>query len=47
MKLSKLSILDLMNCEVTKLDDYRQTIFQILSQLKYLDNVDKEGGKVH
>lgn len=46
MKLSKLFILDLMNCEVTKLDEYRETVFQMLPQLKYLDNVDKEGGKI-
>ena len=34
-----------MNCEVTKLDGYRDTMFEILPQLKYLDNADKNGGK--
>jgi hypothetical protein len=43
MKLPKLSILDLMNCEVTKIDGYKQTMFEMLPQLKYLDNADKEG----
>jgi len=42
-KLSKLSILDLMNCEVTSTDGYRETMFNMLSQLKYLDNADKDG----
>ncbi|UJR13300.1 hypothetical protein I4U23_000318 [Adineta vaga] len=42
-KLSKLSILDLMNCEVTNVDGYRETMFSMLPQLKYLDNADKDG----
>ncbi|CAF3510595.1 unnamed protein product [Rotaria sp. Silwood1] len=42
-KLSKLSILDLMNCEVTSVDGYRETMFNMLPQLKYLDNADKDG----
>ena len=33
-----------MNCQVTKLEGYKQTIFNILPQLKYLDNEDKDGG---
>jgi len=45
IKLSKLSILDLMNCEVTSTDGYRETMFNMLTQLKYLDNADKDGGK--
>ncbi len=44
-KLPKLSILDLMNCEVTSVDGYRETMFTMLPQLKYLDNADKDGGK--
>ncbi len=44
-KLSKLSTLDLMNCEVTSADGYRETMFNMLPQLKYLDNIDKDGGK--
>ncbi|CAF1243024.1 unnamed protein product [Adineta steineri] len=43
IKLSKLSILDLMNCEVTSIDGYRETMFNMLTQLKFLDNADKEG----
>ena len=42
--LPKLSTLDLANCEVTTIDGYRETVFNILPQLKYLDNVDKTGG---
>ncbi|CAF0895133.1 unnamed protein product [Rotaria sordida] len=42
-KLPKLSILDLMNCEVTSVDGYRETMFNMLPQLKYLDNADKDG----
>lgn len=42
-KLSKLAILDLMNCDVTKADGYRETMFDMLPQLKYLDNSDKAG----
>ncbi|CAF1342088.1 unnamed protein product [Adineta steineri] len=42
-KLSKLSILDLMNCEVTTIDGYKETMFNMLPQLKYLDNADKDG----
>ncbi len=44
-KLPKLSILDLMNCEVTSVDGYRETMFNMLPQLKYLDNADKDAGK--
>jgi hypothetical protein len=34
-----------MNCEVTSVDGYRETMFNILPQLKYLDNADKDAGK--
>ena len=34
-----------MNCEVTTIDGYKETMFEMLPQLKYLDNADKEGGK--
>ncbi len=44
-KLPKLSILDLMNCEVTTIDGYKETMFNMLPQLKHLDNADKDGGK--
>lgn len=42
-KLSKLTALDLMNCEVTSTDGYRETVFNMLPQLKFLDNIDKDG----
>ncbi|CAF1604015.1 unnamed protein product, partial [Adineta ricciae] len=42
-KLPKLSVLDLMNCEVTNVDGYKETMFNMLPQLKYLDNADKDG----
>jgi len=42
-KLPKLSVLDLMNCEVTSVNGYRETMFNMLPQLKYLDNADKDG----
>ncbi|CAF1274102.1 unnamed protein product [Adineta ricciae] len=42
-KLPKLSTLDLANCEVTTIDGYREAVFNILPQLKYLDNIDKTG----
>ncbi|CAF0866658.1 unnamed protein product [Didymodactylos carnosus] len=42
-KLPKLLIVDLMNCEVTQSDGYPDKIFELLPQLKYLDNVDKNG----
>jgi len=34
-----------MNCEVTSTDGYRETVFNMLPQLKFLDNIDKDGGK--
>ena len=34
-----------MNCEVTKIDNYKETMFDMLPQLKYLDNADNDGGK--
>jgi hypothetical protein len=33
-----------MNCEVTTTDAYKETMFNMLPQLKYLDNADKDGG---
>ncbi|CAF0763232.1 unnamed protein product [Didymodactylos carnosus] len=42
-KLPKLLIVDLMNCEVTQSDGYPDNMFELLPQLKYLDNVDKNG----
>jgi len=34
-----------MNCEVTTVDGYKETMFNMLPQLKHLDNADKDGGK--
>uniref|UniRef100_A0A1A7X9A1 Acidic leucine-rich nuclear phosphoprotein 32 family member n=1 Tax=Iconisemion striatum TaxID=60296 RepID=A0A1A7X9A1_9TELE len=39
-KLPKLKSLDLFNCEVTNLGDYRDSIFTLLPQLTYLDGYD-------
>ncbi|XP_062404117.1 acidic leucine-rich nuclear phosphoprotein 32 family member A-like isoform X2 [Sardina pilchardus] len=41
-KLESLKSLDLFNCEVTNLNDYRENVFQLLPQLTYLDGYDKE-----
>uniref|UniRef100_A0A3P8V0B4 Acidic leucine-rich nuclear phosphoprotein 32 family member n=1 Tax=Cynoglossus semilaevis TaxID=244447 RepID=A0A3P8V0B4_CYNSE len=39
-KLPQLKSLDLFNCEVTNLADYRGSIFKLLPQLTYLDGYD-------
>lgn len=36
----ELKSLDLFNCEVTNLGDYRESIFKLLPQLTYLDGYD-------
>ncbi|MEQ2196629.1 hypothetical protein XENOCAPTIV_006189 [Xenoophorus captivus] len=41
-KLPQLKSLDLFNCEVTNLGDYRDSIFTLLPQLTYLDGYDVE-----
>ncbi|XP_058021886.1 acidic leucine-rich nuclear phosphoprotein 32 family member B isoform X2 [Ahaetulla prasina] len=41
-KLDSLKSLDLFNCEVTNLNDYRECIFTLLPQLTYLDGYDQE-----
>ncbi|XP_064878087.1 acidic leucine-rich nuclear phosphoprotein 32 family member D-like isoform X1 [Oncorhynchus nerka] len=41
-KLPVLKSLDLFNCEVTNLGDYRESIFKLLPQLTYLDGYDIE-----
>ncbi|XP_029381830.1 acidic leucine-rich nuclear phosphoprotein 32 family member B-like isoform X7 [Echeneis naucrates] len=41
-KLPHLKSLDLFNCEVTNLADYRESIFKLLPQLTYLDGYDIE-----
>uniref|UniRef100_A0A4W5R4L4 Acidic leucine-rich nuclear phosphoprotein 32 family member n=1 Tax=Hucho hucho TaxID=62062 RepID=A0A4W5R4L4_9TELE len=37
-----LKSLDLFNCEVTNLNDYRESVFKLLPQLTYLDGYDVE-----
>lgn len=34
--------MDLFNCEVTNLNDYRESVFKLLPQLTYLDGYDME-----
>ncbi|XP_072421354.1 acidic leucine-rich nuclear phosphoprotein 32 family member A isoform X1 [Chiloscyllium punctatum] len=41
-KLGNLRSLDLFNCEVTNLNDYRENVFKFLPQLTYLDGYDRE-----
>ncbi|XP_062575621.1 acidic leucine-rich nuclear phosphoprotein 32 family member A-like isoform X2 [Saccostrea cucullata] len=38
---SELKHLDLFNCEVTQLDDYREQVFELLPNLKFLDGFDR------
>uniref|UniRef100_A0A670ZI05 Acidic leucine-rich nuclear phosphoprotein 32 family member n=1 Tax=Pseudonaja textilis TaxID=8673 RepID=A0A670ZI05_PSETE len=40
-KLENLKSLDLFNCEVTNLNDYRENVFKLLPQLTYLDGYDR------
>ena len=37
----QLKTLDLFNCEVTSIDNYREKVFSLLPSLKYLDGFDK------
>uniref|UniRef100_A0A8D2FGI6 Acidic leucine-rich nuclear phosphoprotein 32 family member n=1 Tax=Theropithecus gelada TaxID=9565 RepID=A0A8D2FGI6_THEGE len=41
-KLENLKSLDLFNCEVTNLNDSRENVFKLLSQLTYLDGYDRD-----
>ncbi|XP_051016206.1 acidic leucine-rich nuclear phosphoprotein 32 family member B-like [Acomys russatus] len=41
-KLDCLKSLDLFGCEVTTLNDYRESVFKLLPQLSYLDGYDRE-----
>ncbi|XP_067872516.1 acidic leucine-rich nuclear phosphoprotein 32 family member A-like isoform X1 [Heterodontus francisci] len=41
-KLLNLRSLDLFNCEVTNLNDYRDSMFKLLPQLTYLDGYDQD-----
>ena len=40
--LSNLKSLDLFNCEVTNEEDYREKVFELLPNLKYLDGYDRD-----
>ncbi|EPQ08508.1 Acidic leucine-rich nuclear phosphoprotein 32 family member E [Myotis brandtii] len=40
--LKNLKSLDLFNCEITTLEDYRESIFELLQQITYLDGFDQE-----
>ncbi|KAJ3592771.1 hypothetical protein NHX12_005110 [Muraenolepis orangiensis] len=41
-ELASLKSLDLFNCEVTNLNEYRDNVFKLLPHLAYLDGYDKE-----
>ncbi len=40
--LANLKSLDLFNCEVTNAEDYREKVFELLPNLKFLDGYDKD-----
>jgi len=40
--LGNLKSLDLFNCEVTNAEDYREKVFDLLPNLKYLDGYDRD-----
>lgn len=40
--LKNLKSLDLFNCEITTLEEYRESIFELLPQVTYLDGFDAE-----
>ncbi|XP_041501002.1 acidic leucine-rich nuclear phosphoprotein 32 family member E-like [Microtus oregoni] len=40
-----LKSLDLFNCEITNLEDYRESIFELLQQITYLDGFHQEGNE--
>uniref|UniRef100_A0AAY4CT90 Acidic leucine-rich nuclear phosphoprotein 32 family member n=1 Tax=Denticeps clupeoides TaxID=299321 RepID=A0AAY4CT90_9TELE len=40
--LKSLNSLDLFNCEITSLEDYRESVFELLPQVTYLDGFDAE-----
>ncbi|XP_019370858.1 PREDICTED: acidic leucine-rich nuclear phosphoprotein 32 family member E isoform X2 [Gavialis gangeticus] len=42
--LKNLKSLDLFNCDVTNLEDYRESVFELLQQITYLDGFDQEEG---
>lgn len=44
--LKNLKSLDLYSCEVSTLEDYRDSVFELLPQLTYLDGFDQEDNEV-
>lgn len=44
--LKNLKSLDLYSCEVSTLDDYRDSVFELLPQITYLDGFDQEDNEV-
>ena len=40
-KLASLRNVDLFNCEITKLENYRDKVFKLLPNLKFLDGFDQ------
>ncbi|XP_041649344.1 acidic leucine-rich nuclear phosphoprotein 32 family member E-like [Cheilinus undulatus] len=44
--LKNLKSLDLYSCEVSTLDDYRESVFELLPQITYLDGYDQEDNEV-
>ena len=40
--LKNLKNLDLFNCEITNKDEYRESVFEVLPQITYLDGYDKD-----
>ncbi|KAL7394340.1 hypothetical protein ABVT39_024474 [Epinephelus coioides] len=46
LNLKNLKSLDLYSCEVSTLDDYRDSVFELLPQLTYLDGYDQEDNEV-
>ncbi|CAG0884059.1 unnamed protein product [Cyprideis torosa] len=42
-QLKNLRVLDLFNCDVTQVEKYKDKVFELLPQLKYLDGFDRTG----
>jgi acidic leucine-rich nuclear phosphoprotein 32 family protein E len=44
--LKNLKSLDLYSCEITTLEDYRESVFELLPQVTFLDGYDHEDNEV-
>lgn len=44
--MKNLEILDLFNCEVTEIDNYRDHVFTLVPNLKYLDGYDRNNREI-